>query len=268
MYLPSADRRRVLLERVQETVHLNTRGLAEEFSVDGSTIRRDLAHLERSGLIVRTRGGFLSAEPRHAVDLPYDVRRKQNQATKAALGVAAAELVSDHQTIVVDSGSTMYHFASALRRRRHLTVMTNDLLVASRIATQPTNTVHVTGGYVLDTVYTLVGDAAVGSFSGWHFDWAFIGAEAVDTDHGVTNINVPEVPVKQAMIEATDHVVLITDSSKLGQRALVPVCPLSEVTVLLTDDALPESERGRYGPALRCVDTSATEPDQPTTQSM
>ncbi|QWF83521.1 DeoR/GlpR family DNA-binding transcription regulator [Amycolatopsis sp. CA-230715] len=251
--MSSTDRRRILLERARTHGYLGVRGLARELNVDGSTIRRDLAHLERAGLVRRTRGGVLPADPADAVDLPYSVRRVENAPAKKALGQAAADLVSDGQSVIVDSGSTMYHLASALRARQGLTVITNDLMVGVRSAGHPTNRLHVTGGFLVDTVYTLVGPDTGAALTALHADWAFIGAEAIHPAAGVTNINVIEVPVKQAMIAAADRAVLVADSSKFGRRALAPVCPLAEFDTILTDDALPAEHRDAYGPALRTV---------------
>src|SRR5437879_11588247 len=227
--MSSRDRRQVLLDRVRAQGYVTVGGLAEEFHVDGSTIRRDLAHLERAGLIRRIRGGVLPADPRDAVDLPYNVRQHERLATKAALGAAAAALVRDGQTVLLDSGSTMYHVAAALRKRQHLTVFTNDLLVAVRTAGHPTNHLRVLGGAALHGVFTLVGPQALAALASLHVDWTFLGAEAVDADAGVTNVNRTELPVKRAMIAAAERTVLVADSAKFGRRALAPVCAVAEL---------------------------------------
>ncbi|MEU5273984.1 DeoR/GlpR family DNA-binding transcription regulator [Streptomyces hygroscopicus] len=249
----SAERRRFILERVRASGYAGARELAREFCVDGSTVRRDLAQLERAGLVRRTRGGVLPADPADAVDTPYDVRRNQRAAQKRALGEAAAELVEDGQSVIIDNGSTMYQVAAGLRQRQNLTVITNDLMVALCLSGHPSLQLHMTGGVMLDTVYTLVGPGAVASLRGLHADWAFLGAEGVHPRAGVTNVNVVEIAVKQAMIEAAERVVIVADSSKLGRRSLAPVCDLSAVSALITDDELPAGERAGYGPALRCI---------------
>ncbi|MFJ6690544.1 DeoR/GlpR family DNA-binding transcription regulator [Streptomyces sp. NPDC091294] len=249
----SADRRRAILESVRARGYAEARALSRELCVDGSTIRRDLAQLERAGLVRRTRGGVLPADPADAVDTPYDVRRTQRSEVKRALGAAAAELVEDGQSVIIDNGSTMYRVAAALRQRRNLTVITNDLMVALCVSEHPTHQLHMTGGVLLDTVYTLVGPGAVASLSGMHADWAFLGAEAVHPSAGITNVNVVEIAVKQAMIEAAERVVVVADSSKLDRRSLAPVCDLAAVHAVITDDELPADRREAYGPVLHCV---------------
>ncbi|MFD7710533.1 DeoR/GlpR family DNA-binding transcription regulator [Streptomyces sp. NPDC059785] len=256
----SAERRRFMLERVRARGYAGAQELAREFCVDGSTVRRDLAQLERAGLVRRTRGGVLPADPAEAVDTPYDVRRNQRAGAKRALGEAAAELVEDGQSVIIDNGSTMYQVAAALRQRQNLTVITNDLMVALCLSGHPGAQLHMTGGVMLDTVYTLVGPGAVASLRGLHVDWAFLGAEGVHPKAGITNVNVVEIAVKQAMIEAAERVAIVADSSKLGRRSLAPVCDLNAVSALITDDELPTDQRAAYGPNLRCVTVEDSQP--------
>ncbi|SFQ32087.1 DeoR/GlpR family DNA-binding transcription regulator [Amycolatopsis rubida] len=252
------DRRRALLDlaAASEGGFANVTGLARELNVHHTTLYRDLAELAKAGLIARDRGRFVRAAPESAVDVPYSVRSTENTPVKKALARAAAAMAADGQTVVLDSGSTMYHLAAALRERDGLSVVTNDLMVATRSAGHPTNRLHVTGGSVIDTVYTLVGPDTVAALENMHADLAFLGAEAVHDQAGVTNVNVIEVAVKQAMIAAADRVVLVADSSKFGLRSLAPVCPLSAFDAILTDDDLAAEDRGRYGPGLRIVQSN------------
>jgi len=250
----SSERRRALLEQLRIDGYVATGGLAQRFEVDGSTIRRDLAHLERAGLIKRTRGGLLPAEPTAAVDVPYDVRRTANQTEKIAIAEAAADLVEDGQSLILDSGSTTYQLALALRRqKKDVLVVTNDLMIAVCLAGDSTVRVHVTGGSPIETAYTLVGPSTVADLERLHADWTFLGAEAVHSQAGVTNINMVEVPVKQAMLNAAGRTAVIAASASFGKRALVPVCDLDAISLLLTDDGIAGQEQALYGSRLRTV---------------
>jgi len=250
---PISDRHRALLQRIREEGYVDAVSLARELEVDGSTIRRDLAQLTRAGLIRRTHGGALTAEPGAAIDTPYEDRRRTNLAAKKKIARAAADLVHDGQIVILDNGSTTFQIAVELRRKRNLTILTNDLLIAMRTAGHPTNRLHMAGGVLLDTVYTLVGPATVAAFSGIHADWAFMGAEGIDAAGGITNINVIEIPIKHAMMAAAAMTVFVADRSKFGKLALATVCPISEADLILTDDTLPEEQRGAFGDRLRCV---------------
>ena len=254
----SSDRRRTLLERVRSDGHADAAALARDLGVDGSTIRRDLAALSNAGVVRRTRGGVLPGNPADVIDLPYDIRRSQRPDAKRAIAVAAAALVQNGQTVILDNGSTTYQIAMELRQRQNLTIITNDLMIGLLMARQTGNQLHMTGGMLLTSLYTLAGPQAVASFDSLHADWLFMGAEGIHPDSGVTNINVVEIPTKHAMMAAADKVVFVADSSKFGRRAFATVCRLSEATVLVTDDELPVEDRAAYGEALRCV------PSQPS----
>jgi len=143
--------------------------------------------------------------------------------------------------------------AAALGDHRGLTVVTNDLMVALCLRNQGVHQVHVTGGLLLDTVFTLVGPIATQAVEGLHVDWAFLGAEGVDPEAGITNINVVEIPLKQAMISAARRVAVVADSSKFARRSLATVCALDAVDAVVTDDGLAPEARAAYGPTLRCV---------------
>ncbi len=154
---------------------------------------------------------------------------------------------------MLDSGSTTYALAQALRERSDLTIATNDLRIAHYIAESGRVRLLVTGGQLIDTVFTLVGPRALTNLADLQVDWAFLGADAVDTEAGVTNVNTVEVPIKQAMLAAAARKVLLADSSKFGRRALATVVPTSAFDHILTDAGLSPELRAPYGDRLVCV---------------
>jgi DeoR family transcriptional regulator, aga operon transcriptional repressor len=214
----TADRRRLLFEQVRANGYADAAALSQHFGVDGSTIRRDLARLERAGLIRRTRGGALPNDPSEVVDIPYEMRRVDREVAKRVIAGAAAQLVKDGDTVILDAGSTTHQVAIELRHRRDLTIITNDLLIGMVVARQPANRLHLTGGFVLASHYTLVGPQAIGAFVGIHADWLFIGAEGIHPEAGITSINVFEIPTKHAMMAAAGAVVFVADRAAYGPR--------------------------------------------------
>jgi DeoR family transcriptional regulator of aga operon len=248
-----AERRQAILDQVRDSGYVRAVDLSSALHVDSSTIRRDMERLERAGLIRRMHGGALPADPADTIDTPWEVRRSQRLAEKTAIGKAAAALVEDGQTVLIDNGSTAYQVAAALADHRGLTVVTNDLMVALCLRSQGVHQVHVTGGLLLDTVFTLVGPIATQAVEGLHVDWAFLGAEGVEPEAGITNINVVEIPLKRAMIAAARNAAVVADSSKFGRRSLATVCTLDDVDAVITDDGVPPEDRAAYGATLRCV---------------
>lgn len=252
--MTAAQRRVKIVEMLTEKGYLNAAELSEIFDVDSSTIRRDLSLLEKSGKVVRTHGGLLLAEAEHSFDTPYDVRQKMNTAAKTAIAQYAASLVQDGQSLILDNGSTVFALALALKNKKNLTVVTNDIYCAMAMGQHPGITLHVAGGLMLNNVYTLVGQETVDKINSIHVDWAFLGSEGIHFENGVTNINTIEIPVKQAMIKAADKTVVLADSSKIGYRALAHVCPLSDIDMIITEASPTLKQRTKYGPMLVVVE--------------
>lgn len=255
----TSARRREILRRVAEEGHVEARVLAADLGVDSSTIRRDLDALARAGQLDRVHGGARSGG-RAVAEVPYTVKQHERLAQKAAIAVAALELVTDGMSVILDSGSTTYQVALALRARRGLTVVTNDLRAAKMLASVPELRLLVTGGELLGSVFTLAGPAAEAFLADVRVDLTFLGADAIDPDAGITNTNGLEVPLKRAMLAAADTGVVCADSSKFGHRALVRVAGLAEVDVVLTDDELTEQTARPYGSTLRRVPVPAGPP--------
>ncbi|MGH9086961.1 MAG: DeoR/GlpR family DNA-binding transcription regulator, partial [Acidimicrobiales bacterium] len=226
------QRQSEIRRRLASTGFVATRELAAALEVDVSTIRRDLDGLARAGMVQRTHGGALAAGSAvgEAADLPYALKEHRCVAEKAAIAAHAAGLVSDGDSLVLDSGSTTFAVAAALTAREGLTVATNDLRIAHLLAGRGGVRLLVTGGQLLGDVFTLVGPITVDNLVDLHVDWAFLGADAVDAEIGVTNRNTVEVPIKQAMLQAAARAVLVADSAKFGRRALAAVSGLDAFT--------------------------------------
>lgn len=244
------QRREEILRRVQRHGYVSARQLAQDYRVDASTIRRDLATMAELGVIARSHGGAtLPSEP---AEIPYDVKVGKNVAQKRAIARAVAEIVPHGSSLLIDSGSTTLEVAQALRGHRDMTVITNDLRVAAEVANQGDVRLIVPGGEVLPAVYTLASERAVDLIKEFHVDHAVMGADAVDPE-GITNTNSNEVSMKRAMLRAADTVLVVADSSKFGHRALVRITGFDVVDLIVTDDGLGEESLSAYPVQIRRV---------------
>jgi DeoR/GlpR family transcriptional regulator of sugar metabolism len=248
------QRREEILARLHRHGYVSVRQLAHEYGVDTSTIRRDLDTMAELGTIERSHGGAtLPSEP---AEIPYAVKVETNVAQKRAIARTVAEIVPHGRSLLMDSGSTTLEVARALRGHREMTVITNDLRVAAEIANQGDVRLIVLGGEALPAVYTLASERAVGLISEFHVDYAVMAADAVNP-RGITNTNSNEVPMKRAMLRAADRVLLVADSSKFGQSALVRVTGLEDVDLIVTDDGLSEQGAAEYPVEVRRVSPEA-----------
>ncbi len=244
------QRRREIVRRLYLMGYVEARELAAQLGADSSTIRRDLDALSRDGHVRRTHGG--ARLPAGAIDLPYDMKQGERLTAKQAIGRAAAELVVDGQSVMLDSGSTTYELATQLRARQDLTIVTNDLRIAQLVASFPSVRLLVSGGEVLRSTYTVVDDHAIPLVQKLSVDWTFLGADAIHTS-GITNTNTVEVPLKRAMLAAARTTVVLADSSKFGRRALVRVAEIAEIDRVITDGELPDELAAGFGSAVQRV---------------
>ena len=244
------QRRHEIVRQLYLTGYAEARELAETLGVDSSTIRRDLDHLARAGHVQRTHGGARLVAG--AVDLPYEMKEREHLDAKAAIGRAGALLVADGERVLLDSGSTTYELARELRGRQDLAIVTNDLRIAQLVTGFPGVQLLVTGGELLRSTYTLFGDRSVEFVRELSVDHAFLGADAIDVS-GITNTNTLEVPLKRAMIDVAGAAIVLADSSKFGERALVRVAEIAEVDLIITDDGLPPDVAAPFGDAVRRV---------------
>ncbi|WP_337110323.1 DeoR/GlpR family DNA-binding transcription regulator [Prescottella equi] len=247
----SAQRREDILRRLVADGYVEAKALSQALGVDASTIRRDLDALVQLGKAERTHGG---ARPVIGAmsEIPYAVKEGDYQTEKAAIARAAANLVRDGESVILDSGSTTYQVAAALRHRSDLTIITNDLRIGKYVAAFPDVHLLVTGGELLGSVFTLVGARSTEFLSDYSVDWAFLGADAIDPA-GITNTNTLEVPIKRAMVAAAARSAVVADSSKFGNRALARVATLAEVDLIITDSGMADSDLDSYGEKLMRV---------------
>jgi DeoR/GlpR family transcriptional regulator of sugar metabolism len=208
--------------------------LAEEFGVSEMTIRRDLEMLEAEGLARRVRGGAISVVSR-AYEPPFAVRTSTAADAKEAIGVAAAALINDGDTVIIDVGTTTMALARAMHGKHGVTVVTASLPIAVELGTDPDIRVVVTGGQVRAGELSLTGGMAEDAFGGLNCDLAFIGIAGICASPGLSEYNPEDARVKQAAIGAARRVIVLADASKLGRVAFSTVAPLPSVDVLVTE---------------------------------
>jgi DeoR/GlpR family transcriptional regulator of sugar metabolism len=233
LVLPS-QRRQAVLRRLTAVGEVGFAELAEEFGVSEMTIRRDVETLEGEGLARRVRGGAISVTSR-SYEPPFGVRATTAAEAKAAIGVAAARLVNDGDTIIIDVGTTTLELAKALHGRQGITVVTAALPVALELGNEPAIRVVVTGGQVRAGELSLTGGMAEDAFTTMNCDVAFIGVAGVCVGPGLTEYNPDDARVKRAAIGAARRTIVLADESKLGKIAFATVAPLSSVDAMVTD---------------------------------
>jgi len=229
------ERRALLQEKLLEDGYIQITEIADAFDISSATIRRDLITMEKEGICIRKRGGAVRASQGVTLEVPYEIKRHKNIEEKKRIARAAVDLIENGDTILLDAGSTTYALATFLHEKKNLTVVTHDLNIAVKLAGNPKINLICTGGVARTNVYSLQGTQVVDFIRGLKVDKSFIGADAIHDDGTIGNVNIEEVPIKQAMIKAAKQVILLADASKFDITGFAQVANIDEIDVLITD---------------------------------
>lgn len=239
------QRRAQIAELVRQSRAVRVADLAERFKVSEVTIRNDLMQLEKQGQLVRDRGGALPLD--HARELTtllaVEQRAHLQIEEKQRIAKAAAALVSPGDTILMDAGTTVVEMAPHLAGITPLTVVTNALNVALEVSAKTEAKVILLGGNFSRESSSTLGSLAERTLSELIVQKAFLGTQAFDLENGFTDTTLEIAQIKRAMIRSARRVILLTDSSKLGQSGFIKVAPLTAVQTIVTDTDLPTDAR-------------------------
>lgn len=241
MELLSEERRREIAELVQSDGRALVRDLAKRYRTSLITIRKDLEHLHRRGLIERAHGGALPLRAGALIDPSLQEKEKLHREEKERIAEAAARMVREGQVIILDSGTTTTAVARALRRFQHLTIITNAVNIAALLAGSSIEVI-LAGGTLRKNSFSLVGPLAEDALRHLNADTLFLGVDGIDCLTGLTTPNLQEARVNRVMIEAARRKVLVADSSKFGRRSLSLIVPTKALDEIITDKRIPRGD--------------------------
>ena len=235
--LAKEERRRQIRALVESQSQGSVADLARRFRVSEVTIRSDLAALADTGALVRIHGGALP--PGESDELPINVKQTLYHAEKVRIAAAAAGLIQDGETVILDSGTTTAEIARQIRGLplRGINVITNALNIAVLLANAHHVNLLIPGGVLRRKSWSLSGPQAEQALAGLQADRLFLGVDSLDPEIGVMTPYVLEAQLNALMIRIARQTVAFTDSSKLLRRNLSVIAPLEQVHILITDRA-------------------------------
>ncbi|MGL5047080.1 MAG: DeoR/GlpR family DNA-binding transcription regulator [Shewanella sp.] len=225
------QRRHSIITLLNEQGEVSVDELSLRFETSEVTIRKDLATLEKTGLLLRRYGGAVAIPDE--VTQPFSAKIAPN---KLSIAKTAAQLIKDHNRIIIDSGTTTSGLIEQLNDKRGLVVMTNALHLANAIQELENEpTLLMTGGTWDPHSESFQGQVAEQVLRSYNFDQLFIGADGIDLERGTTTFN-ELTGLSKVMAEMSREVIVLLESSKIGRRIPNLELPWSEINVLVTDD--------------------------------
>lgn len=249
MTVSLSDREKELLNLLAEDSGASVNDISERLQVSKVTIRHDLNSLADKGFVVRTRGGAFPAFHPSIMD-----RQKERTDEKNRIAKAAAGLVSDGDSIMIEAGTTTALITKYLYGKRDLHVVSNSTLLIPYARTNPGIHLTLIGGEFKPATESLVGPVALRELEQFHVKIAFAGTDGFTIKTGLTT-HLPEgAEIVKTMSKQAEETVLVADSSKCGRAGFVKVLPLSEVSTIITDTGLdPEVESFLREQELRII---------------
>jgi len=233
--LSLSQRQEKLLHLLRSRHFIDINHLTAELNVSLATIRRDLAELEGQGQIMRTHGGAVALN-QVSQDYEASVRETMNLEEKKQIARAAARLIIDGDTVMIDSGTTSKQVAILLSENPSLTFVTTGIDVLATLIAQKDVKVHAIGGEYIPINRSVGGAMAMEMVRQFNVDKVILSISSIDLKRGQICTLHPQIGcVQQAMIESAHSVIVVADYSKFSRAALSVITSLKHVDHIVTD---------------------------------
>ena len=233
-------RHQFILEQLKKKGQITIPELIEQTKVSGVTIRKDLKFLEEKGLIFITRGGASLNNP-YTIDRPILEKATINAEQKKKIAQAAVRLIGQNDAIIIGSGTTAFELAHHLHPAKPLTVITPAIKVTMELCNRSNVEVLQLGGIIRTNSSSVAGSYAEYMLERVSCGVLFIGVDGIDLDFGFSISNLTEANINQKMIDASQVVVVLADSSKFGKRGIGKICELEQVQYVITDTGISQT---------------------------
>lgn len=233
-FTPTPERQKQILSLLDKQGRLSVTEIVNQFEISEATARRDLEALALQGKAQRVHGGVMAVE-QAPPELPILQREGEQADEKSSIGRAAAELVSDGETVFLGSGTTVLETAKYLRERKNLTVITNSLAVLNALAGIKDITVVSLGGQLRESELSFIGHITQQALAELRVDKVIMGTRGISLEHGLTNDYLPETLTDRAILKIGQTVIIAADHTKINRVATALLAPLNSIHIFVTD---------------------------------
>jgi DeoR family transcriptional regulator of aga operon len=231
------NRHKLILEKLHAHKHMEVLDLCKELNVSAVTIRKDLKFLEQKKLLFRTHGGAALDNP-YIADRHVNEKEKINIDQKKAIGLAAANLIKEHQAIILASGTTILSMARAIQTDKKLIAITPAINTASVLLNHTNIEVILLGGNMRHSSSSATGPHAEKMLKDTFCNTLFLGVDGIDFEFGLTTTNMAEASLNQQMIAVSQEIIVLADSGKFGKRGFGRICGVEQINHIITDSGI------------------------------
>ena len=228
-----AERQNEIITLVDQRGFVATEQLVEHFGVTPQTIRRDINFLCERNDLQRFHGG---AGRRTSIENePYRDRRRSLSPAKQKIAEEVAAYIRDGSSLFLNIGTTTESVARALINHKHLSIVTNNLNVASILSANTSFEIMIAGGRLRQSDGGIIGVSTVDFVRQFRLDYGIIGVSGIGEDGSLLDFDHEETKTAQAIIESAHETILVTDHTKFGRRAMTRFAHLSQIHHIYTD---------------------------------
>lgn len=239
-----AARRRYILDHIVKDGFVKVSELAESLGVTQTTIRKDLKYLESQGILQRSHGSAMPSS-QQITDINLSAKKLINYEAKQKISKAAASLITNDDSILIASGSTITVFAETLKPKGRLNVVSISVNISAHLGDIPGITVMQVGGILYGNTLSVLGAEASKTIENLYCSKVFFGVDGIDLDYGLTCGTGEEASITQKMMQSSQTKIVLSDSSKVGQRGFARICEVGDIDILITDSGMPMETRQR-----------------------
>lgn len=231
------QRHKVIMRTIDRPGVTTVEALVELTGVAPVTIRRDLDYLERHGMLTRTHGGAKRVAKR-GTPKPFQMRRMEDEAAKLAIAKAAAHLISDDESIIIDNGTTCYAVAAQLSGRP-LTALCLSLHAAARLGQRPGPRILIPGGTVENDTLAMSGNAAAEAMRNFAADAVILGSCSTSVEYGLATTTYEDAENKRVAMAAAQRRILVVAPRKLDHVSTFRFGEVADLHQLVTTNDAP-----------------------------
>ena len=246
LQMTNHNRQEQILQLLNAKGELQVSELASLFNVNPITIRRDLDILESTGKLTRSRGKAILNQSDIMHEKPFDSRIKTNAEQKIKIARLAHSFIRQGEHIFVGSGSTLYYFSKTIDNSKRLWIITDAINSAAELSSRNNVSVFVIGGELTNHTLTTTGSYAESMIQDLQFDTAYIYSTSIDCNGFFYHRSFAEHSIYKHLPQQSKQLVLLADSSKLGQKSFVKVGQLRAGDILITDNGISPQQIKKY----------------------
>ena len=228
------DRHEKILEILAKNGEVEVNELTELFNMSDMSIRNDLNELDQQGKLMRRHGGAYVIES-SKTEKPVTVKAKHNFYEKKIIGMEAAKLLHDGDSVMLDAGTTSEHIAPELSNYNYLTIITNGINIINKLLVYPNFNIYTVEGRIDSKSFSIIGEQAENTLKKYNAKIAFISADGLDVETGLTNNSHEATNIAKIILNNSQIKVLVADSSKFGKVGLFSLAIWEDIDILVTD---------------------------------